>query len=281
MPVPTVLRVDGATRLMDSAGCERHPIGGAGDDPAMERLHRPGETPGVVGSINSTASQSSSSGCVGAAPLRPKSWVVATSGVPKCQRQMWLTATRAVSGLARSVIQRARAARRPVLLRRIDGAERRVFVRGLVERNREPPTRALRDAVSALPRPCVSRAGVLRGGQGPFGPRQLDGHSIDRRLSFGSSGRAAVFRRRPLLTGRIERRRRRSEPRVPRVRSRRNPAATHRRVGSAGRDQPRPGPSGIPVGWERLVGNARTPISGSSKRAARRGPTSPRRQHNA
>ena len=52
-------------------------------------------------SMNSTASQSSSAGCVGALPLRPKSKTVATSGAPKCRSQMWLTATRAVSGLSR------------------------------------------------------------------------------------------------------------------------------------------------------------------------------------
>ena len=67
-------------------------------------------------SMSSTASQSSSAGWVGGLPLRPKSNTVGTSGVPKCRIQMWLTATRAVSGLSRSAIQRARASRRPVLV---------------------------------------------------------------------------------------------------------------------------------------------------------------------
>ena len=67
-------------------------------------------------SMNSTASQSSSSGCDGFAPLRPKLLVVSTSGRPKCQPQTWFTATRAVSGLSRFVSQFARAARRPLLV---------------------------------------------------------------------------------------------------------------------------------------------------------------------
>ena len=66
-------------------------------------------------SISSTASQSSSSGWVGRLPLRPKSKTVATSGAWKCRTQMWLTATRAVSGLSRLAIQPASAAPRPVL----------------------------------------------------------------------------------------------------------------------------------------------------------------------
>ena len=45
---------------------------------------------------------------------------VGTRGVPKCRSQMWLTATRAVSGFSRSAIQRARASRRPVLVGRVD-----------------------------------------------------------------------------------------------------------------------------------------------------------------
>src|SRR4051794_8050943 len=66
--------------------------------------------------INSTASQSSIAGLVGALPLTPKSNSVGTSGVPKCRIQMWLTATRAVSGFFRSTIHFASASRRPVLV---------------------------------------------------------------------------------------------------------------------------------------------------------------------
>src|SRR5262249_45690527 len=66
--------------------------------------------------FSSTASQSSSSGCVGRAPLRPKSNMVATSGLPKCRDQTWLTATRAASGFFGSAIQLASALRRPVLI---------------------------------------------------------------------------------------------------------------------------------------------------------------------
>ena len=47
--------------------------------------------------------------------LRPKSYIEATSGSPKCRAQTWLTATRAVKGFRRSTIQRASASRRPVL----------------------------------------------------------------------------------------------------------------------------------------------------------------------
>ena len=66
-------------------------------------------------SMNSTASQSSSSWWIGRGVRRPKSNIDATSGSPKCRIQMWLTATRAVSGFRRSTIQRASARRRPVL----------------------------------------------------------------------------------------------------------------------------------------------------------------------
>ena len=67
-------------------------------------------------SMNSTASQSSSSGCEGFLPLRPKSKTLSTRGLPKCRIQMWLTATRAVSGFMGCVIHSARARRRPVLV---------------------------------------------------------------------------------------------------------------------------------------------------------------------
>ena len=92
-------------------------------------------------SISSTASQSSSSGWLGRLPLRPKSKTVSTSGRPKCRIQMWLTATRAVSGLSRLVIHAARALPPAGAGRRVDGAERRVLpsvesraLRGLLQR---------------------------------------------------------------------------------------------------------------------------------------------------
>ena len=49
-------------------------------------------------SMNSTASQSNSSGCEGAIPWTPKSPGVSTSPRPKCCRQTRLTMTREVSG---------------------------------------------------------------------------------------------------------------------------------------------------------------------------------------
>ena len=67
-------------------------------------------------SISSAASQSSSAGCDGGWPLRPKSFTVGTIARPKWRPQMWLTATRAVSGFDSSAIQRAKASRRPVLV---------------------------------------------------------------------------------------------------------------------------------------------------------------------
>ena len=84
--------------------------------------------------MNSAASQSSRAGCVGGWPLRPKSKTLGTSAWPKCRSQTWLTATRAVSGLSRSAIHRARASRRPVLVagyvvtgaRRVGGRRRRL-----------------------------------------------------------------------------------------------------------------------------------------------------------
>ena len=49
-------------------------------------------------SRNSTASQSSSSGCDGSSPVMPKSPVVRTRPVPNTSCQKRLTVTRAVSG---------------------------------------------------------------------------------------------------------------------------------------------------------------------------------------
>jgi hypothetical protein len=50
--------------------------------------------------VNQCASQSSSSGCVGGSPIRPKSLGVRTRPWPKCCCQTRLTITRAVSGFA-------------------------------------------------------------------------------------------------------------------------------------------------------------------------------------
>ena len=62
-------------------------------------------------SMNSAASQSSSSGWVGLSPCVPKSSEVRTRPRPKNSCHMRLTATRAVSGLLRETIQRARPSR--------------------------------------------------------------------------------------------------------------------------------------------------------------------------
>ena len=62
-------------------------------------------------SMNSTASQSSSSGCVGGSPCVPKSSLVSTRPLPKCCAQMRFIVTRAVSGLFGSTSQFARPRR--------------------------------------------------------------------------------------------------------------------------------------------------------------------------
>ena len=72
--------------------------------------------------MNSTASQSSSSGCVGGSPILPKFSSVATMPRPKCFCQRRLTMTRAVSGFSREPIhfgQRQPAARRAAVGRGI------------------------------------------------------------------------------------------------------------------------------------------------------------------
>ena len=61
--------------------------------------------------MNHAANQSSSSGCDGLSPSRPKLSVVATNPRPKCQRHTRFTITRAVSGFFSSAIQRAKASR--------------------------------------------------------------------------------------------------------------------------------------------------------------------------
>ncbi len=62
-------------------------------------------------SRNSTASQSSNSGCVGHSPCAPRSSTVALSPVPKhCFHRRFMK-TRAVSGLSGETIQRARSSR--------------------------------------------------------------------------------------------------------------------------------------------------------------------------
>ena len=62
-------------------------------------------------STNSTASQSSNSGCDGGAPIVPKSSLVSTRPRPYRASQRRLTITRAVSGLSRLTSQRARPRR--------------------------------------------------------------------------------------------------------------------------------------------------------------------------
>src|SRR5262249_31612941 len=62
-------------------------------------------------SRNSTASQSSSSGCVGQAPCEPKSSSVLTRPWPKNSFHSPLTNTRAVSGLSAPGIHLARSSR--------------------------------------------------------------------------------------------------------------------------------------------------------------------------
>ena len=62
-------------------------------------------------STNRRASQSSSKGWLGRPPRAPKLSGVATSPLPKCQRQIRLTITRLVSGCAGSVSQRASSSR--------------------------------------------------------------------------------------------------------------------------------------------------------------------------
>ena len=62
-------------------------------------------------SINSTASQSSNSGCDGKAPCVPRSSQVRTRPWPKRSFHSRLTSTRATSGFSRETIQRARSSR--------------------------------------------------------------------------------------------------------------------------------------------------------------------------
>ena len=61
--------------------------------------------------MNSDASQSSSSGCVGASPCVPKSFSVRTIPRPKNRCQTRLTVTLGVSGLLSSTSHRARSSR--------------------------------------------------------------------------------------------------------------------------------------------------------------------------
>ncbi len=62
-------------------------------------------------SRNSTASQSSSSGCEGGSPAEPKSPAVRTIPVPNTSCQKRLTVTRAISGFSGRTSQRARPSR--------------------------------------------------------------------------------------------------------------------------------------------------------------------------
>ena len=65
--------------------------------------------------MNSRASQSSSSGCVGRSPTMPKLFGVRTIPSPKCPCQMRFTITRAGSGFAGSASHSA-SSRRPLPL---------------------------------------------------------------------------------------------------------------------------------------------------------------------
>src|SRR5438105_1100866 len=77
-------------------------------------------------SMNSTASQSSSSGCDGFSPCAPKSSEVRTRPRPKNSCQIRLTMTRAGSGFSRETIQRARANRGGTFPRFSEGRTARV-----------------------------------------------------------------------------------------------------------------------------------------------------------
>ena len=98
-------------------------------------------------SRNSAASQSSSSGCVGSAPLRPKSLGVSTMPRPKWYCQTRLTIDRQVSGLRRSAIHPpARRGARPRRRRRA------------VEARRQARHAADRARTDLLPRSFVAAA---------------------------------------------------------------------------------------------------------------------------
>ena len=81
-------------------------VGRRGDDQPVHRLEAP-----ALSRRTRSASQSSSSGCVGGVPWVPKSFSVSTSPRPKYACQSRLTVTRAVSGFAGSTSQRARSSR--------------------------------------------------------------------------------------------------------------------------------------------------------------------------
>ena len=82
------------------SGQRRLPVGVAGDDGADDVPHVPVVRARAChsGCMNSAASQSSSSGCVGHSPCEPRSSSAFDKPVPKNWRHRRLTKTRAVSG---------------------------------------------------------------------------------------------------------------------------------------------------------------------------------------
>ena len=135
---------------------------------------------------NSVASQSSSSGCEGGSPWRPKFSVVFTSPVPKCCCQSRFTATRAVSGLSGETSQRAR----PRRLRGRAGRQRR---RGKPGRPDRPSGScpACRTARASARRPAAARAGPpspSRSGARPRARSSACEPGPDRSSAWRSSG---------------------------------------------------------------------------------------------
>ena len=157
-------------------------------------------------------------------PLRPKSKTVGTSGAPKWRIQMWLTATRAASGLSRLVTQFASAVRRPVLVAGYVVRDRRVLRRRLVEvRPRRVERRLLRHHLQPRVRQRLQRPGLaalereLRREH-----RVLGGLRVQLRLAQPgeplrpAGGQRERFRVGARAARRTARRPRRSSPRRPR-----------------------------------------------------------------
>ena len=95
-PEPRAAREQPVLRvLLELLGRRSRPTGGRSADVTSSLKNRFTSQPD---SRNSTASQSSSSGCDGSSPLTPKSPAVRTRPVPKSSCQKRLTVTRAVSG---------------------------------------------------------------------------------------------------------------------------------------------------------------------------------------
>ena len=185
--------------------------------------------------MNSTASQSSSSGCVGQAPCAPKSSGVATIPWPNAEPQSRLTNTRAVSGLSRETTQRARSSR--------------VARRSPRARRPSPSRNAGTDGVTTSP----ESSSQLPRGKIRIGPRRArpgDEGRRHRRLQVGLSpasprracrgsapapGRSSGNTRRARPSGR------RSASRAGSPAPRRRPRASTRRGPGGGRRWPRAG----------------------------------------